>query len=144
MTAFFWLCVLRGVTEYHLWITIKKSGVPCNSDDKSEGYGLFAERKFYEGDIISIYLGEYVKDVPINDYALDQILVGGEKRRLQVAGGFPAYKVMYLGAHMANDSNWELKKNINPYNVSFNPTLGLEVIAEIKKGDELFVDYNYD
>ena len=45
---------------------------------------------------------------------------------------------------MVNDSNWGVNKRINAYNVSFNPTLGLEVIREIEKGEELFVDYNYD
>ena len=77
-------------------------------------------------------------------YALYQILPGGKKRRIQVVRGFPACKDVYLGAHMVNDSNWGLNKRINAYNVSFNPTLGLEVIREIEKWDELFVDYNYD
>ena len=78
-------------TEYHLWLTVRKSEVPYNKDDMTKGYGVFSKRKFYRNDIISIYLGEYVRDDSPNIYTLDQILPGGATKRIMVEGGFPKF-----------------------------------------------------
>ena len=70
------------------------------------GYGLFAERDFSQGDIISIYLGEYIDPKDESDYSMDYKVSPTETRRLSTLGGFPEQKKLYLGAHMMNDINW--------------------------------------
>ena len=64
-------------TEYHRWLTVQKSSVSDNTEDTTEGYGLFAERKFYKADILSIYLGEYIAEGEEDIYTLTQTLPGG-------------------------------------------------------------------
>ena len=64
-------------TEYHKWLTVKKLQAPNSTQDTTKGYGLYAKRKFYTGDILSIYLGEYIEDRAENIYTLGQMLPGG-------------------------------------------------------------------
>jgi len=135
------------LSELHKWVTIKKSGLVENESDMTEGYGLFSERHFKEGDVVSIYLGEYVDSTYHNEYCLDQIISETETKRISVYGGYPTNENLYLGAHMVNDINWGKKgedRDEDGYNIVFHQNLLLVATKDINPGDELFVNYNYE
>ena len=135
-----------SASEFHKWFTVKESVLPKKHYDSTEGYGLFAERHFYQGDVISLYLGKKVSSMFESDYCMDYQTAKGIVR-IATAGGFPKSVKMYLGTHMINDINWNAKGETvrtDCYNVSFQTNLGLMAIKDIKPGEELYVDYNYD
>ena len=135
-----------SASEFHKWFTVKKSGLPEKDYDATEGFGLFAERHFYQDDVISLYLGKKVSSMFESDYCMDYQTANGIVR-IATAGGFPKSVKMYLGTHMINDINWNAKGETvrtDCYNVSFQTNLGLMAIKDIKPGEELYVDYNYD
>ena len=130
-------------TEYHKWITVKKSKLKPHRLDSTAGYGVFADRRFKENDYVGAYLGEYAKEGEENDYSL---LQRKTNKRILVQAGFPKYKKMYLGAHMVNDHNWGkdvLQHDNKAYNVVFHPNLAMVALKDIEVGEELYVNYNY-
>ena len=138
-------------SEYHKWVTVKESGVESTKPDEepTSGYGLFAARKFSNGDYISIYLGESCAADHISRYVMDYTARdgSGEMKRVDAVVGYPAKFKLYLGAHMANDCNWLVEgegKRQDLYNSTFIPNLGLVATSDIEDGDEILVDYNYD
>merc|ERR1711894_734957 len=76
--------------ELHKWIKVAKSSLPKCENDVTEGYGVFAERNFKEGDYISIYLGKYVDEDTNSIYSMQQN--NGEKGSKIIAtdSGFPS------------------------------------------------------
>ena len=136
-------------TEFHKWVSVKKSNLVANELDLSGGYGLFAERHFRAGNIISIYLGKYANPDYESDYCMDQKISSTTTKRIYTDGGYPRNPILYLGAHMLNDFNWSKERTAadwddSRYNVSFNADLGLTMIKDVEPGDELLVCYNYD
>ena len=138
-------------TEYHQWLTVKPSLLP------DAGYGLFADRKFEVGDILSVYLGspsiEIINEIvhrKINEspYKL-QITLPKSNETMQldvVGGGFPQNEVMYLGAHMSNDPMLtvpEGKRDDKSYNVKIAPNLTLAAEKVIDIGEEIYGNYNF-
>ena len=138
-------------TEWHKWLTVKPSLIP------NAGYGLFAERKFQVGDILSVYLGstksemidgKYHKKIDPSDYKLE-ITLPESNIDMQldiVGGGFPDNKVMYLGAHMFNDPMFCIHDDDRDelqYNVKIAHDLTIVAEKEIDIGDEIYGNYNY-
>ena len=131
-------------TEFHKWVSVKKSNIVDG------GYGLFAERDFEPGDLLTIYLGEYIDPNKKSDYySIDYEVSPKKIVRLSSLGGYPKQDKLYLGVHMMNDVNWgkkyeDVDRNSGDYNVRFNHDLSVEAIRVIEAGEELMVDYNYD
>ena len=112
-------------------MTVKESGVESTKPDVelTSGYGLFAARKFSNGDYISIYLGESCAADHISRYVMDYTARdgSGERKRVDTVGGNPARFKLYLSAHMANGCNWLVEgegSRQDLYNVNFIPNLG--------------------
>ena len=111
-------------TELHKWATIKKSGLEEKESDVTEGYGLFSERHFKLGDIVSIYLGEYIDNNTENEYCLDHLIYENMKKRISTNGRYPKNKKLYIGAHMVNDINWgRTRRDLDGYNIFLERTL---------------------
>ena len=74
-------------------LIVKKSTIP------KIGYGLFADRTFSEGDVISVYLGEK-KNMYIcsNKYTMYYSSIEG----IDAGGSIKENDIIYLGAHFAN------------------------------------------
>ena len=139
-------------TEWHQWLTVKTSLI----DDA--GYGLFADRKFNVGDIVSVYLGSPSSEVikgkvhtAINEspYKIRIVLPETEEFMILdvVGGGFPTNKVMYLGAHMFSDPLLTVPKDERDetvYNVKIAHDLTLVAEKVINIGDEIYGSYNFD
>ena len=137
-------------TELHKWMTVKKSDVEKHEGDKTEGYGVFAERNFREGDLVSIYLGHYIESsTGSNVYSLQQKISETEKKIITTSGGFPGVRKMYLDAHMMNDYYWSINRPAAEdkefkNNVQFAPELAVVARRKITKGEEIFVNYNIE
>ena len=134
------------------WLTVKTSLI------KDAGYGLFADRKFEVGDIVSVYLGfassiviqeivhtkfddsEYKIQIPLPE-TNEMIVLNVDD------GGFPQNKVMYLGAQMFNDPmlnapEGEIDENAFNVKIFHNLTLVSEKVINI--GDEILGSYDFD
>ena len=126
-------------TELHKLVTLK----PSLSLDV--GYGLFAERKFQVGDIVSVYIGKVLTEHTDSNYKLEWgIPKSKEKIQLDVEdGGFPDNKLMYLGAHMVNDPQLtvhEDDKDPNRFNVKISHDLALVVRKEVNIEDTFYTN----
>ena len=140
-----------SANEFHRWFTIKKLSLEPRAGDTTAGYGLFADRNFAPGTIISMYLGHHINanegDGVYNlTYPSREPKDRKATQNLTVHGGFPNCTKMYLGAHMMNNPNWcvhDDDRNNDVYNVQFGINLDVMVVKNIDVGDELFVNYNY-
>ncbi len=117
------------------------------SNISDAGIGLFAEKSFKKDEIIGVYFGEYVEDTKNGSESGYQFLHmdvpllddGGQER--------------YFGCHFINDPEWKekstMKNRASKRNKKMkrNAYLGndYKLIAskEIKKGEEIFISYNY-
>ena len=129
-------------TELHKQVTVKPSVL------QDTGYGLFAERKFLVGDIVSIYLWNVLTKFRESQYKLECIIpVSKEFMTLDLEdGGFSSNKLMYLGAHMLNDLQLTTSKDVkdkDEFNAKIAHNLALVAEKVINIGDELYANYNY-
>ena len=61
-------------------------------------------------------------------------------------GGRPEHEEKYMGVHMCNSPNYPDKdknRDRKRYNACFSPDFLLVTLREVKRGEELLVDYNF-
>ena len=133
------------------WLEIKRGGV----DPK--GYGVFALQDIDKNMIITLYLGEvyngtkeYHKCSKGNEYTLcsdvtynsNWIEKKGSKTcvspDLRNKRWSPVNDEMYLAAHLINSTDGTGKYS----NVAFGESFQIYLLKQIKKGDELLLNYN--
>lgn len=107
---------------------------------KKAGDGLFADKTFVIGDVISVYLGENVLSCNnVSPYAMDFSGLGVIDAKSDVMDG----AMLLLGCHFANDLNLsgssvDKRKN---YNAQFDD-LCLVATSNIRRHTEILVHYN--
>ena len=121
-------------SNYHNHLVVKESTI------KGSGHGLFADRTFIAGDILTVYLGNLVRRNKSNSsYKLDFSPIGV----IDAVCGIQENAVLYLGGHFSNDicHLGVVSDKRKRYNSKFD---GVYIVStkEIKKGTEIFVDYN--
>ena len=120
--------------EFRNHITVKVSTI------RNGGYGLYADRTFIPGDIISVYLG-HKEDIntETSPYAMDYSSV----ETIDAKTGVVDEGKLFLGCHLVNDKclmdgKYDKRKH---YNAKFVDLL-LVATSHIRKHTELLVDYN--
>jgi hypothetical protein len=128
-------------TQYHIMyhahelLTIKASTL------RGANLGIFAARDYNKGSIVAMYCGKSIGATKqkVNDMV---IRTWDEGEDLWKA----LRKESWMGVHFMNDPNLgvrsDRKKKKNVYNVEVEHNLLVKAIADIKKGDELFLDYD--
>ena len=79
------------------WVEVKISGL------EGAGLGLFAARKFLEGDVITVYLGREVEKDIDSVYSITNHNIVLDCKPFEDGDTL-------LGAHLANDPNWSRKE----------------------------------
>ena len=133
------------------WLEIKRGGV----DPK--GYGVFALQDIEKEMLITLYLGEvynnkkdYLKSSPGDDYTLCSEVsfntkwVSNKAKRMFISPDLkgkkwtPGKDEMYLAGHLINSIDGTGKYS----NVAFGEAFQIYSLKQIKKGDELLLNYN--
>ena len=134
--------------EHHLF-TIKKSQI------KNAGWGLFAGRDFQKDALIGLYYGTEIHENE-NDCSMYAMEVSADKNKCKIDAGcgiemkYNKEFYPFFGMHFMNDPNWkggeELKRKTRgthyEYNVIVYDDLRVYALKEIKKGEELFLQYH--
>ena len=117
------------------------------SNINDAGIGLFAEKTFRKEEIIGVYFGDYVADIENGSKSGYQFL------HMDVPILPDGAQERYFGCHFVNDPTFNgVSKKKNPNSkrnkkMKINAYLGndYKLIAskEIKKGDEIFISYNF-
>ena len=121
-------------SKFHNHLYVKESGM------KGAGYGVFADRYFVEGDIITVYLGKVVRNKRSKTtYKYDF----GELGAIDPGKGMMDGQCLYLGAHFINDicHKGVYKDTRKKYNATFSEIYIVES-NQIHRDTEIFVEYN--
>ena len=118
--------IVKNENYYVDWILMKKSTI------NEAGFGLFALRYFEVDEMISVYLGEKVKVNEKVDYVFKD--VNGRPEYLDQNG---LLKEFWL-AHRINHGMYE------QVNADIRTDYKIIAVKDIKKGEEIFLDYNRD
>lgn len=115
------------------WVEVKKGGL------EGVGLGLFAARKFLEGDMITVYLGREVKDDIESVYPISNTNIVLDYKPFEDGDEL-------LGGHMENDANWSGEEGGRSNSCNARIGQHFEIFAQqtIDSGEEIFLDYNYD
>jgi hypothetical protein len=125
--------------ETYPWLHIKKSTI------EGAGYGCFADTDFSEGAVLGLYMGG---TTGLADYQIVAGFDAGKKIKCypltdRMALGERSAKTM--GLQMMNDPKYGLKEGEETdkkVNAEIKSDLFVVAMADIKKGEEIFIDYN--
>ena len=104
------------------------------------GYGLFADKTFFPGDIISIYIGyKKIRDKHSSVYSMEY----SKTEIIDTKVGIINESVLYLGCHFANDRSYrgDIQDRRKKYNAKF-VDFKLQATSNMKKDKEILVDDN--
>ena len=106
-------------------------GGPKIKKDKIRGWGLFADRNYQKGEIITKYGGAKVSKDAVGDY----IAVSGKGSYLKCINGLYGFNIYSERGRWINEYDGQRSK--------VNVILGERVLAtkDIKKGEQFFADY---
>ena len=138
--------------EWNNLFTIQQSTID------GAGLGLFAAQTFVKGETLGIYYGPFKPDDSKTEgsiYALS-LVWKSKKLLMDPLVGMGTSKVLtspaYFGLKFANDVNLFIEKsdkekkklkNLN-YNMIITNDLVGSTLRKIRKGEEIFLNYNYD
>ena len=126
---------LKEGMEYHHHIKVGESNL------HQAGYGLFADRTFHCGDLISVYIGDVVRTNQSHRsaYAIEFKGIGDIDAKFRISDGAK----LFLGCHFVNDKSYEncITDNRKKYNSKFED-LSLISTSILRKNTEILVDYN--
>jgi hypothetical protein len=129
------LLQVKLASGFEDWFTIKKSTL------EEAGFGLFTARDFEKEDMIGVYLGVKAK-LSMKSDSNYSVVVPNTNFRVDAIGGVSSGEPIYWGVHLANDPGLKTKCSQAKYNCQVQNDLSLVTIRKVKKGEELFQDYN--
>ena len=130
--------------DVHKWVSIRKSKLA------DSGFGLFTERSFKEGDIITVLMGNLINgpkrnsDRYVSYTKKDSTVVHLDTRRRDVTCPF-------FAAHFANDPSWgktpeeiaamTRARNAKGWNANIVKNMRIVATQDIRKNVEIYLKY---
>jgi len=124
------------VSAYHHLFTIKKSLI------EGAGYGVFAARKFCEGEPLGVFFGKLKP--PNEEKTYSNYAIATDHAVMDPEGGIdsPGCPV-YFGLHLTNDPKGPIGKSSKKSNFEVHdvPEFAAYATRDISEGEELYLDY---